>query len=169
MPPKLTPTSCTCKNLAPASVHYKDCPLIQVPTKTNEEMIWEFKLKYPNIELRVSANESYITGENAYSVIETLLTEKDQELQKARHDWLREEIVKLEGIQTHFVPADSEWFGKEDYSEGEYKLVPAKDPSKVMYCLTCERFLHEEGCNCGTVALQTIIDRYQSELDQPNK
>ena len=89
------------------------------------------------------------------------------QLQKARTDWLREEIVRLEGMKTSFVPADSVWFGKDDYSEGEYKLVPSKDPSKAMYCLTCERFLPEEGCNCGTVELQTIIDRYNEELNQP--
>ena len=52
-----------------------------------------------------------------------------QELQKARQDWLREEIVKLEGMDAH-------------------------EPNRGIY---------------RNEALQTIIDRYQSELDQPNK
>ena len=49
-----------------------------------------------------------------------------QELQKARHDWLREEIVKLEGMKVLGL-----------YSQIKNNI------------------------------LQTIIDRYQSELDQP--
>jgi len=61
-----------------------------------------------------------------------------QELQKARQNWLREEIVKLEGMK-------AERF-KWDYKEGDGQ--------------------YKDGFN---EALQTIIDRYQSELDQPNK
>jgi len=59
-----------------------------------------------------------------------------QELQKARQLWLREEIVKLEGMK-------AERF-KWDYKEGDGQ--------------------YKDGFN---EALQTIIDRYQSELDQP--
>jgi len=58
-----------------------------------------------------------------------------QQLQKARHDWLREEIVKLEGM-------------KED---GETPLGTQE--------------LHETELAYNQ-ALQTIIDRYRSELDQ---
>lgn len=59
-----------------------------------------------------------------------------QELQKARHDWLREEIVKLKGMKRE-----------------EFENLPAEDWSEHI------------GFN---QALQTIIDRYLSELDQPN-
>jgi hypothetical protein len=43
---------CTCKNLAPASVHYKDCPLIQVPSQQEgiEGIVEEISplLKWPS-------------------------------------------------------------------------------------------------------------------------
>ena len=56
-----------------------------------------------------------------------------QELQKARHDWLREEIVKLKGM----------------------KGMRSGNKNSMYY---------QSG---HSSALQTIIDRYQSELDQP--
>ncbi len=56
-----------------------------------------------------------------------------------------------------FEPADSIWVGDENYLVGEHKLIPAKDPKDAMYCLNCERFLHEEGCNCGMVFVDDII------------
>lgn len=58
-----------------------------------------------------------------------------QELQKARHDWLREEMVKLKDRQLG-------WLGKEEDGSDRH---PNYDE------------------------LQTIIDRYQSELDQPKE
>ena len=63
-----------------------------------------------------------------------------QELQKARHDWLREEIVKLEGEKLGGLARPI--------------FVGANAPERMR--------IHNE-------ALQTIIDRYQSELDQHNK
>ena len=77
--------------------------------------------------------------------------------EKGRAD--RDEEVRgiIEGMCKEFVPADSEWFGKDDYSEGEYKLVPAKDPKDAMYCLSCERFLHEEGCICGFIYKDNLL------------
>lgn len=51
-----------------------------------------------------------------------------EELQKARHDWLREEIVKLKGMEVTI---------REDADTTGYNF-----------------------------ALQTIIDRYQAEVDQ---
>jgi hypothetical protein len=65
-------------------------------------------------------------------------------------------IARLEGKRTKFVPADNEWVGDEDYIKGEYVLVPAKDPNKAMYCLTCERFLPEEGCTCGLISIDEV-------------
>lgn len=60
-------------------------------------------------------------------------------LQKARHDWLREEIVRLEGMKEDEPP------------HAGYTRVEAS-----MYS-------YAKGRN---QALQTIIDRYHSELDQ---
>ena len=64
-----------------------------------------------------------------------------QQLQKARQDWLREEIVRLSGLK--FVPR----IGRNK----EGKIVDYTSPI-------------EEGHNN---ALQTIIDHHQKELDQP--
>lgn len=63
-----------------------------------------------------------------------------QELQKARHDWLREEIVKLEGEKLGGLARPI--------------FVGANAPERMR--------IHNR-------ALQTIIDRYQSELDQLTK
>jgi hypothetical protein len=60
-----------------------------------------------------------------------------QELQKARHDWLREEIVKLEGMKIKELPSSL------DDTTG-FVMGHSKN-----------------------ITIQTIIDRYQSELDQP--
>lgn len=62
-----------------------------------------------------------------YVIRETLTKMLHQELQKARQSWLREEIVKLEGMKVLGL-----------YSQIKNNI------------------------------LQTIIDRYQSELDQPH-
>lgn len=62
-----------------------------------------------------------------------------QELQKVRHDWLREEIVKLEGMK--------------------------KKKNSIKH-FSGNGYFNQQGFN---QALQTIIDRYHSELDQPNK
>lgn len=59
----------------------------------------------------------------------------DHQLQKARHGWLREEIVRLEGM----------------------KLGGHRDEDRRIYA----------GGNDD--AIQTIIGRYQAELDQDNK
>lgn len=54
------------------------------------------------------------------------------QLQKARQDWLREEIVRLEGMKHVAQDKDGLLFSETNYNQ----------------------------------ALQTIIDRYHSELDQ---
>ena len=58
------------------------------------------------------------------------------QLQKARQDWLREEIVKLEGMKTADYPSS------------------LADPVGFTKCLSKNN------------TLQTIIGRYQAELDQ---
>jgi len=63
---------------------------------------------------------------------------RDQELQKARHDWLREEIVKLEGMYIVSKP-------ELDFVNTHIRTW-------------------EQGHNHG---ISEIVDRYQSELDQP--
>jgi hypothetical protein len=60
-----------------------------------------------------------------------------QELQKARHDWLREEIVKLDGTK------------REMFVEG---------PGMTYLNVAIPPY---------NQAIQTIIDRYLLELDQP--
>jgi hypothetical protein len=74
----------------------------------------------------------YIRGEDVDAICDYI----HQELQKARHNWLRKEIVKLRAVQEPNV-------GKEN-----------------------KPFHHRTRHN---KALQTIMDRYLSELDQPNK
>ena len=69
---------------------------------------------------------------------EDLLETHHQELQKARASWLREEIVKLEGEKLGVLARPI--------------FVGANAPERMR--------IHNQ-------ALQTIIDRYQSELDQP--
>ncbi len=64
-----------------------------------------------------------------------------QQLQKARQDWLREEIVKLEGMK------------KEHHHDWCKQTAP----------------LNLASCGCWkdwNWSLQTIIDRYHSDLDQ---
>ncbi len=67
-----------------------------------------------------------------------------QELQKVRHDWLREEIVKLEGMKNRRYYEDI------THADEDLKLIQARSM--------------ELG---HSSAIKTIIDRYQSELDQP--
>lgn len=98
-----------------------------------------------NIELILI--EKRLDGSDIADIWETLKPTIEhtihQELRKARHDWLREEIVKLEGM----------------------KIVPALGRTKngKVVDFTTEYDLGKNN------ALQTIIDRYLSELDQPNK
>ena len=73
-----------------------------------------------------------------YVIRETLTKMLHQELQKARHDWLREEIVKLEGMKQPITT--------EDRVESDFASIEWDKYNQ---------------------ALQTIIDRYSSELDQP--
>ena len=95
--------------------------------KTNEKWVEEYR----SIEFDT---RTVLPGGEVF--IRTLLAEKDQQLQKARHDWLREEIVKLEGMHIKYLPST------------------LKDP--VGFC---------EGIGRNKT-IKTIIDRYHSELDQ---
>lgn len=101
-----------------------------MPPKTNEEYMREIRNIQPAHPL-------------VYERIEQILTEKDQELQKAHHNWLRDEIVKLEGVK----------MANEHSSECLHNEAPE-------YC-DCDNYIK------WNKALQTIIDRYQEELDQP--
>lgn len=64
----------------------------------------------------------------------------EKEVEKARQDWLREEIVRLEGMK------------KRNPELNEYADIYAQ-----------RVYVENEGFN---QALQTIVDRYQAELDQ---
>lgn len=66
-----------------------------------------------------------------------LRTTLTQKLQKARHNWLREEIVKLEGMTRNCCAG----------------IGPCDEICRAT--------------NEGNHIIQTIIDRYQEELDQP--
>lgn len=76
-----------------------------------------------------------------------------QELQKARQDWLREEIVKLE----------------DEKVTNQAKTYDGNDLESACDAYTCaflewgEVVRYEHGHDH---AIQTIIDRYQSDLDQ---
>ena len=78
-------------------------------------------------------------------IIKELEQTHHQELQKARHDWLQEEIVKLEGMK------------RKGLEQVEHDYIT---------CYECGGY---DECDCEgfNEALQTIIDRYLSELDQP--
>ncbi len=67
------------------------------------------------------------------------------QLQKARQDWLRQEIVRLEGAKR----CEHKW------SQSSYNCTK---------CGTDDAFV--SGDFDYNEALQTIIDRYQAELDQ---
>ncbi len=87
-----------------------------------------------------NTEQSYLTPDTHGIVIDylkELYKSHHQELQKARQDWLREEIVKLEGM-------------KRDCCAG---IGPCDEICRAT--------------NEGNHIIQTIIDRYQSELDQP--
>ena len=73
-----------------------------------------------------------------------------QQLQKARHDWLREEIVRLEGMK-NIVGSQTEISSNESLVKMVKNVIELK--GEMAY----------------NQALQTIIDRYHSELDQPTR
>ena len=72
------------------------------------------------------------------------------QLQKARHDWLREEIVRLEGMK-NIVGSQTEISSNESLVKMVKNVIELK--GEMAY----------------NQALQTIIDRYHSELDQPTR
>lgn len=78
--------------------------------------------------------------------IDDIKTFIHQQLQKANQDWLREEIVKLGVMKKEIVPIQYE-------------------PNPINVTMA----YHEQTLRIGyNQAIQTIIDRYQSELDQDN-
>lgn len=79
---------------------------------------------------------------HAANLINAVTKVLHHQLQKARHDWLREEIVKLEGMK----------MANEHNSECLHNEAPE-------YC-DCDNYIK------WNKSLQTIIDRYQAELDQ---
>lgn len=87
-------------------------------------------------DLRQLIGEVVITmgTEKGEKLVAEIKNKVHQELQKVRHDWLREEIVKLEGMKFPNDTVDEDMYYK------------------------------KEGRNN---AIEQIIHRYQSELDQP--
>lgn len=80
---------------------------------------------------------------------EILRTTLHHQLQKARHDWLREEIVRLGGMKK-----------KGQNGEG----LPFENSPEIYGNARMEAWK-----NGSNKALQTIIDHYQAELNQDNK
>ena len=84
------------------------------------------------------------------------------QLQKARQDWLREEIVKLEGMKRYieseepFVP----WYKPDGMSEEEYAYhIHNHEQKRARWEADCE----------WNQALDNVINRYNEELDQDKK
>ncbi len=101
----------------------------------NKEVQEQFRNRILDVEtaVRLTYNEK-----DSDQMIQKMLDFIHQELQKARHDWLREEIVKLEGMKQPITI--------EDRVESAFASIEWDKYNQ---------------------ALQTIIDRYSSELDQP--
>lgn len=96
-----------------------------------------------------------------------LQTALHQQLQKARQDWLREEIVRLEGMD--------EYIAVKDNDSHRYQILRSKKDEWDAFCEIPE--YDERSWDVPEWAeridgmpvksfKQTIIDRYQSELDQ---
>lgn len=85
---------------------------------------------------------------------EMVMTTIIHQLQKARQDWLREEILRLEEAQHDDTCGDC------DGTVVNTHLRNGED------CNSCHGTGMDGSCYTHNQALQTIIDRYQAELDQ---
>jgi hypothetical protein len=108
---------------------------------TPPERIEDISRKFNNkLALQLTPSNDTITAvRTARKLFEEYLITHHQQLQKARETWLREEIVKLKGMKIKELPSSL------DDTTG-FVMGHSKN-----------------------ITIQTIIDRYQSELDQPNK
>ena len=68
-------------------------------------------------------------------------------------------IDGIEGMRKEFEPADTIQIG--GIESGVWEFVPDKEG---MYCLNCKRFTPEEGCLCGWVSLDDIIEKLVKPL-----
>ena len=84
----------------------------------------------------------------AYEIHRFLLTSRETHLKER----VRKEV---EGMRKEYTPADMIWIGDEEQEVGEWKLVPKEGG---LYCLSCGRFTPEEGCLCGWVSIDTLLD-----------
>ena len=117
------------------------CPIcldVYCPSKENGKCPEEDMFALEG-EIRMLLYEYKATDDNSRiaNVLEAVEKILHHQLQKARHDWRREEIVKLKKMEK------SSYFPSHE----------STDHSLIAY----------------NQALQTIIDRYQSELDQDKK
>lgn len=118
-------------------------------------------------EIAGALARGYCSKENKNKVLDSELIEAmalevekvlHQQLQKAHHDWLREEIVKLDGIKEE----EELMYGTED--DVEYLTYRAGKAPDLMHK---DISIIADKVKCTT--LQTIIDRYHSELNQDKK
>lgn len=103
-------------------------------TREVEELKKEFIAEYKAGHKEGGMRSYLFTGQNGSLIADWWIEKLHHQLQKARQDWLQEEIVRLEGMKTGAELRSG------DYSE-------------------------HRGIGFDK-ALQTIIDRYHSELDQ---
>ena len=80
-------------------------------THNTREVEERFRNKILDVEtaIRLTYNEK-----DSDQMVQKMLDFIHQELQKARHDWLREEIVKLEGMKV--CPSSEEHERRRDHS-----------------------------------------------------
>jgi len=68
-------------------------------------------------------------------------------------------IEGIEGMRKEFEPAKNIQIG--GLESDLWELIPDE---KGMYCLNCKRFTPEEGCLCGWVSLDDIIEKVVKPL-----
>ena len=68
-------------------------------------------------------------------------------------------IEGIEGMRKEFEPAKNIQIG--GLESDVWELIPDE---KGMYCLNCKRFTPEEGCLCGWVSLDDIIENVVKPL-----
>ena len=107
-------------------------------------------------QLQKARTEGYEQGYTQGKFDEKMDTEykHPEELQKARHDWLREEIVRLEGMKYKIIPMEEHpIYSYETRTAAEHVL---KEQAYEKHH-RCKKYYNQ--------ALQTIIDRYLLELE----
>ena len=130
-------------------------------TREVEEVVKEFYKIFDTDNLWQGEDE-WTKNVPIGNIEQWLRTTLHQQLQKARQDWLQEEIVKLEGMKRYieseepFVP----WYKPDGMSEEEYAYhIHNHEQKRARWEADCE----------WNQALDNVINRYNEELDQDKK